>query len=189
MLEPRAVILVEGESDALALRALAVRRGRNLDAERVGVVAMGGVTNLATYLSRCDGVPVAGLYDAAEEHYVARALQGAGRGTGLSRKDIERLGFFGCDRDLEDELIRALGAEAVEAVIHSLGGLGAFRTFQKQPQWRGRAIQEQFRRFIGANSGWKAAAARALVDALDLERVPASTRPRALPRMTLSAPE
>jgi hypothetical protein len=173
VLERRAVILVEGESDALALRTLAVRRGRDLDVEGVSVVAIGGITNLATYLGRYRGDRVSGLYDAAEEHLVVRAFETARGLSGLAREDIEGLGFFMCDRDLEDELIRALGPRAVETVIDTLGGLGAFRTFQKQPYWRGRAADEQLRRFIAAHSGWKAAAARALIHALDLDRVPA----------------
>jgi alpha-beta hydrolase superfamily lysophospholipase len=37
----RTVVLVEGISDQLALEALAARRGRNLHAEGISVVAMG----------------------------------------------------------------------------------------------------------------------------------------------------
>src|SRR5829696_7428397 len=39
---PRAVVLVEGVSDQLALEALAERRGRNLAAEGVSIVPIGG---------------------------------------------------------------------------------------------------------------------------------------------------
>src|ERR1700736_2263816 len=42
----RAVVLVEGISDQLALQALAERRGRNLDAERISVVSIGGSKNI-----------------------------------------------------------------------------------------------------------------------------------------------
>ena len=39
----RAVVLVEGVSDQRALEALAERRGRNLEAERVAIVPIGGL--------------------------------------------------------------------------------------------------------------------------------------------------
>jgi hypothetical protein len=49
---PRAVVLVEGLSDRLALEALARRRGRDLAADGVAVIAMHGATNLGRYLER-----------------------------------------------------------------------------------------------------------------------------------------
>jgi hypothetical protein len=84
----------------------------------------------------------------------------------------ERLGFYVCDADLEDELIRALGAASVEQVVHAQGELGSFRTLQKQPGWPGRTIEEQLRRFMGSGGGRKIRCARLLVDALDLTQVP-----------------
>ena len=72
----------------------------------------------------------------------------------------------------EDELIRALGPASVEAVIDSQGDLGSFRTFQKQPAWRGRSIEGQLRRFMGSADRRKIRYARLLVAALDLDRVP-----------------
>jgi hypothetical protein len=85
---------------------------------------------------------------------------------------MERMGFYVCVADLEDELIRALGAPAVERVMDAAGELESFRKFQKQPAWRGRAGTQQLRRFIGTHSGRKIQAAALLVDALDLDRVP-----------------
>ena len=85
---------------------------------------------------------------------------------------MERLGFFVCVADLEDELIRALGAAAVEEVIAGQGELASFRTFQKQPAWQGRAVEEQLRRFFGTHKGRKIRSAPLLVGALDLSRVP-----------------
>jgi hypothetical protein len=85
---------------------------------------------------------------------------------------MESLGFYVCVADLEDELIRSLGAAAVERVIDAQGDLAPFRTFQKQPAWRGRSTEEQLRRFIGTHSGRKIQSAALLVDALDLARVP-----------------
>jgi hypothetical protein len=85
---------------------------------------------------------------------------------------MERLGFYVCVADLEDELIRALGAAAVERVLDAKGDLELFRTFQKQPTWRGRTAEEQLRRFIGTTSGRKIQSGAMLVDALDLDRIP-----------------
>ena len=77
-----------------------------------------------------------------------------------------------CDADLEDELIRALGTEAVERVVAETGELRALRTFQRQPAQRGRPPAAQLRRFLGTRSGRKIHYGRALVDALDLGDVP-----------------
>src|SRR5439155_14554542 len=140
----RALILVEGVSDQLALEALARRRGRSLEGEAIAVVPMGGSKNIATFL-QLFGPPgldleLAGLCDVAEEGDFRRGLERAGLGSDLTRADMERLGFFACDADLEDELIRALGAPAVLRVIETQGDLGPFRTFQKQPEWRERPV-------------------------------------------------
>jgi hypothetical protein len=85
---------------------------------------------------------------------------------------MERLGFYVCDADLEDELIRALGAASVERVLDTHGDLGPFRTFQKQPAWRGRSIEAQLRRFLCSADRRSIRYARLLVDAVDLARAP-----------------
>jgi hypothetical protein len=171
----RAVILVEGISDRLALEVVASRCGRILSTEGVSVVAMGGAKNVGRFLDRFGprglGVALAGLYDAAEEPDFRRGLERAGFGSRLSRADMERLGFHACVEDLEDELIRALGADAVIEVIEARGELGSFRTLQKQPEWRGRAIEQQLRRFLG-NASRKIECAPLLVEALDHSKVP-----------------
>lgn len=176
VIRAQAAVLVEGVSDQLALQALARRRGRNLDAERVSIVPMGGATNIKTFLHRFGpqgfDLKVAGLCDAAEEGDFRRGLERAGFGSNLTRADMERLGFYVCIADLEDELIRALGATAVERVIDAQGELEQFRTFQRQPQWRARTREAQLRRFFGTHSGRKIESAALLVDALDLTRVP-----------------
>jgi hypothetical protein len=173
----RAVLLVEGRSDQVALEALAARRGRNLGAEAVAVVAMGGATNIRRAIDRFGprglDLRLAGLYDAAEEGYVRRAVEHAGLGADLTREQLERLGFCVCVADLEDELIRALGVPAVEEVVGAQGELGSFRTFQQQPAQRGRRPEDQLHRFLGTRSGRKEHYARVLVEALDLDRVPA----------------
>jgi hypothetical protein len=174
--DPRTVVLVEGISDQVALEVLAERRGRDLAAEGIAVVPMGGARNLRRFLElfgpRGLDVRLAGLCDAREEADFRRGLERAGLGSNLSRADMEALGFYVCVADLEDELIRCLGAAAVEQVVAAQDELGSFRTLQQQPAWRGRSSQEQLRRFIGTHSGRKVRYARLLVDALDLTSVP-----------------
>ncbi len=171
-----AVVLVEGESDRRALEALAVRFGRDLRAEGVAVVPIGGATNirrfLAEYGPRGRGLALAGLCDAGEAPAVRRGLEWAGLGRDLTRDGMESLGFYVCDRDLEDELIRALGVAAVEQVIADAGELPSFRTLQRQPAPREWTSERQLRRFMGTRSGRKARYAELLVAALDLTRVP-----------------
>jgi hypothetical protein len=172
----RAVVLVEGTSDQLALKALAERRGRNLDAEGISIVPMGGAQAIGSFLGRFGppglNVRLAGLCDAAEEGDFKRGLERAGLGSNLTRADLERLGFYVCVADLEDELIRALGADSVEELVDAQGDLGSFRTLQKQPAWRGRKKEEQLRRFMGSGGSRKIHYARLLVNALDLTEVP-----------------
>jgi hypothetical protein len=174
--QPRAVVLVEGISDQRALEALAERRGRDLPAEGVSVVSTGGAQAIATFLDRYGpqglDLRLAGLCDAGEERHFRQALERAGLGDGLAREDMERLGFYVCVADLEDELIRALGAAAVEDVVDAQGDLGSFRTLQKQAAWRGRPLEEQLRRFMGSGGSRKIRYAPLLVRALDLDRVP-----------------
>jgi hypothetical protein len=171
----RAIVLVEGISDQIAIETLAARRGRNLDAEGILVVPIGGAQALGRFLTRFgfgSGTSLAGLCDAGEEDVFRRSLERAGFGSHLTRGDMERLGFHVCVADLEDELIRALGPPSVEAVLDSHGDLGSFRTFQKQPAWRGQSIERQLRRFMGSADRRKLRYARLLVEAVDLARVP-----------------
>lgn len=172
----RAVVLVEGTSDKAALEALARRRGRDLEAEGVAVVPIGGAQAIGRFLHAWGpqglDVALAGLCDAGEEAEFRRGLERAGLGTRLTREGMERLGFYVCVADLEDELIRALGHAAVERVVASEGDLRPFRTLQKQAAWQGRPPEEQLRRFMGSGGRRKIRYARLLVDALDLDRVP-----------------
>jgi hypothetical protein len=117
---------------------------------------------------------MAGLCDAGEEAELRRGVERSGVATGsdLSRAALEELGFYVCVEDLEDELIRGLGASAVEDVIASEGELRSFRTLQKQPAWLGRPTEDQLRRFMGSGSTRKIRYARLLVEALDLDRMP-----------------
>jgi hypothetical protein len=172
----RAIVLVEGISDQIALETLAARRGRNLEGEGISIVPIGGAQAIGRFLVRFRSLGsdtrLAGLCDAGEEEVFRRSLEKAGFGSGLTRSTLEGLGFHVCVADLEDELIRALGPASVEAVLDSQGDLGSFRTFQKQPAWRGQRVDRQLRRFMGSADRRKLRYARLLVDALDLARVP-----------------
>ncbi|MGW3349731.1 TOPRIM nucleotidyl transferase/hydrolase domain-containing protein [Nonomuraea rubra] len=176
MIDTRTVVLVEGASDKSAIETLAGRRGLDLGAEGISLVAMGGATNIGAFVGRLGPagrrLRLAGLCDAREEGDYRRAIERAGLGSAPSRADLETLGFFVCVADLEDELIRALGTDAVERVVDAEGDLGSFRTLQMQPAWRGRDPHDQLRRFMGAGSGRKIRYSGLLVEALDLDRVP-----------------
>lgn len=163
----RAAVLLEGLSDVAAVDALAARRGRDLAAEGVCVLSMGGAMNVGRF-ARLLGVPglglrLTGLCDEGERHYYARALEQAG---------AARQAFFVCAADLEDELIRALGPARVEELVRAEGDLRPLRTFLRQPAQRGRTSQQQLRRFLGTKKGRKIRYGRVLVEALDLDRAP-----------------
>ncbi len=173
---PRAVVLVEGISDQRAVEALAERRGRDLAAEGISVVPIGGAQSIGRFLNLFGpqglDLRLAGLCDAAEEGDFLRGLERAGLGSHLTRVDLERLGFYVCVADLEDELIRALGAASVERVVEAQGELRSFRTLQKQAAWQGRTNEEQLRRFMGSGGSRKIRYARLLVEALEPSQVP-----------------
>jgi hypothetical protein len=157
------VVLVEGMSDQAAVQTLAERSGRDLNANSIFVVPMGGATNIGHFVDRFGpggfGVRLAGLCDQGEQRDFRRGLDGVGP-------------YFVCVADLEDELIRALGTSRVEALIEAEGERGPFRTFTRQPAHRGEDRDQQLRRFMGTRSGRKIRYGHVLAAALDLTRVP-----------------
>ncbi|MDQ4052937.1 MAG: ATP-dependent endonuclease [Actinomycetota bacterium] len=162
--EASAVILVEGASDQRAVEVLALRRGRDLAAEGVAVVAMGGITNLGRHLDRLGpGVVVTGLYDRDEEAWVQRAL---------ARRETP-VALHVCDLDLEDELIRALGVAGALEVVEERGDAAAWATLCRQPFHRERPADQVLHRFLGTTSGRKIEYAGLLTAAAyDRDRVP-----------------
>jgi len=171
--DAQAVVLVEGVSDRVALATLAKSRGRDLDGECVHIVPIGGAQAIGRFLTDYRGerpdVRLGGLCDAGEERGFRRALERAGLGDDLTRTDMEGLGFYVCEADLEDELVRALGAVAVEEILAEHGRLNSFRTYQKQPAHRDHPLEQQLRGFL---TNWKIRLASPLVDSLELDRVP-----------------
>jgi hypothetical protein len=171
------VVLVEGISDQIAIETLADRCGRDLAAERVVVLPIGGAHAIARYLARFGpagaDLRLAGLYDAGEEEVVRRGLATAGVGLPRTRADLERLGFYVCVEDLEDELIRAMGGVTrVEALIESQGDLGSFRTLRAQPEWRRQPAEAQLRRFLASGARRKLRYGRLLAGSVELDRLP-----------------
>ena len=174
--QARTVIIVEGQSDKVALETLARRRGLDLAGAGVEISAIGGAHAIGRFVVALrrerSEVILRGLCDEHEEPDFRRALESAGLGRELDRAGLEGLGFYVCVADLEDELIRALGVEGVERVIEAQGELPSLRRLQAQPAQRERTTLQQLRRFMGSRAGRKAQYARALVLALDLDRVP-----------------
>lgn len=156
----RAVVLVEGRSDRIAVETLAARRGRDLAAEGVVVVAVGGAHALQRILPTLTAKRIAGLYDRGEEAAVMQALE---------RAAILPHDFYACDPDLEGELVRALGPQRMLRIVEERGHLAAFRTYQKQPDKRALALDAQLHGWL---HNWKVRYAAALVEALELDRVP-----------------
>jgi len=153
------VVLVEGASDAVVVELLVDGAGAGPE-----VVAMGGVTNVTHHVRRLAArtpTPVVlGLCDAGERRFLERA-------------DPPLDAILVCDRDLEEELIRAVGPEQVLDVLAELSELDRFRTFQGQPEWRDRPLADQLHRFAGTRSGRKEVLARALAARLGPNDVPA----------------
>ena len=169
---PRTVVLFEGRSDSLAFVALA--RRRRTDIAGLDLVDLDGITNLRKALAALRAGPdaprVLGLYDAAEGDYVAKILVDLGViADGAAPSDG---GFFGCSRDLEDEVIAAAGSELVLETLAARGELGRFQVFQEQPAQRARTVDEQLHRFAGTAAGRKARFSADIIDALPIERMP-----------------
>ncbi|OAR26586.1 hypothetical protein A8W25_28425 [Streptomyces sp. ERV7] len=167
-LRVRTAVLLEGPSDLAAVETLAARRGRDLPAEGVCVMSMGGAMNVGRYTDLLGppglGLRLAGLCDEREQRYYDRALE---------RARAPRQGFFVCTTDLEDELIRALGVPRIEEIVQAEGDLPAWQTFTRQPAQQGRSPHQQMRRFLGTKKGRKIRYGHLLTEALDSGRVPA----------------
>ncbi|WP_314615033.1 TOPRIM nucleotidyl transferase/hydrolase domain-containing protein [Streptomyces stackebrandtii] len=163
----RTVVLLEGLSDLAAVEALAARRGRDLAAEGVCALSMGGAMNVGRYAALLGpsglGLRLAGLCDAREQPFYDR---------GLTRARASERDVFVCAADLEDELIRALGTERVEEIVRIEGDLRPWQTFLHQPAQHGRPRHQQLRRFLGTKKGRKIRYGTLLVEALDPGQVP-----------------
>jgi hypothetical protein len=133
-----AVVLVEGITDRIALEAVAAKLGRGLASEGIEIVPIGGAQAIRRAAAHYDGERVVGLCDVGEERWFRRVLGDA---------------TYVCVKDLEDELIRALGPDRVPEVVAAQGDLETFRSFQNQVFWRGRPVEAQLRRWLQASDG------------------------------------
>jgi hypothetical protein len=123
------VIAVEGASDRTVLEAIARRAGRDLAAEGIEIVSIGGAHAIRRFVAGLGSdVRVRGLCDANEAHLFRRVLD-----------DV-----FVCSPDLEGELIRAVGVDRVLELIDRR----SFRTLQQQPAQRDRPLEAQVHRWI-----------------------------------------
>ena len=171
------VTLVEGESDKVALEAAA--SVLKMDISLTSILVMNGATNIVRSLADAvaQGARIAGLYDVGEEAHIVRALAETGLTDGRDRSALEETGFYACDRDLEEELIRALGAQRVIAVIEREGeDQRRFRSLQQMPHWRDRPVEEQIRRWFGSGGRRKVRYAGLLVAAMEPAEVPRPLR-------------
>jgi hypothetical protein len=150
-----AYVLVEGITDRIALEAVARRLG--LDLTGIEIVPIGGAQAIRRAFAQYDGERVVGLCDAGEQRLFRRVLGDA---------------TYVCDADLEDELIRALGADRVEEVVAAEGDLETFRNFQNQPAWRGRPVEAQLRRWFHASDRRSHRYPPLLLDALEPDEIP-----------------
>ncbi|MEJ7650693.1 MAG: TOPRIM nucleotidyl transferase/hydrolase domain-containing protein [Nakamurella sp.] len=178
------VVLVEGESDRAAVEAAAALCELDLRSLDAVVLSMDGVTNIRHHLRRHgparDRRRILGLYDSAESSVVGRALAEYPE---MSAEAVVRLesgdpillaqhGFQVCRRDLEDELIRAIGTRGVIDIIDSTGERRAWHSMQQQPAQRDRPVADQLRRWLGSGATRKIRYAPLLVAALPPERLP-----------------
>ena len=152
-----AVILVEGITDRIALEAVAAKFGRDLAAEGVEVVPIGGAQAIRRAAAQYDGERVVGLCDAGEERWFRRVLGVA---------------TYVCVEDMEDELIRSLGPSGVEEVIAAQGELETFRNFQNQLAWRGRPVELQLHRWLRSAHRRNKRYPPLLIAALEPEQIP-----------------
>jgi hypothetical protein len=166
-------VLVEGRSDRIAVEALAARLGYELSAAHISIVDVGGVTNfrahLETFGPKGQNLRVAGLCDHAETDIVIRALEAARVGHAVTPRSMAALGFFVCEGDLEDELLKAVGVPATLAIIEACGALPRFRLTQRQLPYRTASLKTQVRHLMTQR---KIEYAPHLVAAMDLKKVP-----------------
>jgi hypothetical protein len=151
------VVLVEGITDRIALEAVAAKLRLDLAGDGVEIVPIGGAQAIRRASSAYEGERVVGLCDAGEERWFRRVLGDA---------------TYVCVRDLEDELVRALGPARVEEILATQGDLDTFRNFQNQPHWRGRPVEAQLRRWLQAADNRGKRYPPLFVDALEPDEIP-----------------
>ena len=147
---------IRSQSETLAARA-----GRDLEAEGVSIVPMGGATNIREFVDRFGPQgsisELAGLCDEREQHLFRAALEHV----------------FVCVADLEDELIRALGTARRRSTSSTRKA-----SSRRSGSCRSNPTNEAGTSTSSCGDSWapvpgrKLHYARVLVEALDLGSVP-----------------
>ncbi len=174
----RSVLLVEGESDYIAVTKAATLLGHRLDAKGVAVLQTGGEGTLRTFV-RLFGkngldLDIAGLVDADAEAALTQELERESYGQGIDRLTLESVGFWICDSDLEAELIQAVGISQTEALITAEGEDQSYAAFAQDPRYSRLSDQERLEAFL-SKRGRKVRYAPLLID-----RLTSGTLPRPL---------
>lgn len=170
----RMFVLLEGPSDVAAVSALMKTLG--IDPVPVELVSLNGVTNVGRVLEeirllRGTDADVVGLCDAADTRFVEKALVADGLPV-ADATDLPVYGFFVCQQDLEDELIRALGPGRALVALQGAGLGSKLEALRTQEPWVDRPLAEQLHRFCGAASGRKELAAGILATAMSEADIP-----------------
>lgn len=170
------LVLLEGPSDVAAITAVLGDSLAGAGHASYALVDMGGVTNVGAHLRRAaehrPAPRMIGLCDAGEAGVVVRALQRLGRDV-EEPADLAAEHFFVCERDLEDELIRALGPDTCLGLLEEVGLAPRFASFSRQPAWQGRPLVQRLHRFCGIASGRKVMLAGVMAAALGPGQLPA----------------
>jgi predicted ATP-dependent endonuclease of OLD family len=147
-------MFVEGPSDRLAILSLAKKNNLSLDSLGVSVIALNGAGILTWFLKLFGPtgfqLPVCGICDLDHLSQWSKVLENLGLGKSLSRSEMEKIGFFVCDRDMEDELVKALGDAAVLQAIDENGDTQDWNVFCQQPNNKTLARAAQIRAFLAA---------------------------------------
>lgn len=170
----RAVVLVEGISDQIAIDATARRLGRDLAESGVVVVPIGGAHAVAAFAARFDhegGPVVLGLCDRAEAGLFDRALGSRSEPKVESGATRERVVFV-CEPDLEAELIAAIDPADLLGLLDTHGDLDAFGTMSRQQVWRKRPFEARIHRWIRSHARRSSLYAGRIIEALDPTHMP-----------------
>src|SRR5207244_4241437 len=109
-----------------------------------------------------------------EEPIVRRGLTAAGLAVPT---DLAATGFFRCTDDLEDEQVRALGADAVEEVVAREGETRSLVLLTQMPAQRGWSREALLHRFLATPSETAAGVAQFLTPVvIDMEALVVNTK-------------
>jgi len=145
------VILVEGFSDLLAVRAVSPGLGVNLDGAGVSLLSLDGGDLFMHYLHLLGpeglDLDLRGLCDADKEASWTAKLNGAGVCV-VDRASLNAAGVQVCAPDLEGELLAALSDAEINQALNCDGALGDFQTWAAQQPQATLTVGGQHERFV-----------------------------------------